>query len=216
MVYKITQTVKPIIETTQKYLLNSWVIKNLGCFFFTISTLQLIFRIRTLLSLSYAQFYRLLSFVTFLCKTVKVLSSFEHCKRFTTVSDSHYTCHKMQIFHFHLHSVTKIIETTAIRTMSWFYTLFSLDNAEKQGVKLASSYVMGPLHCIGGQGVFLNKVFKITITLCHWLFEIFKAKEKWHSMQINQICFNASDYVTLHSIKNIMIENDTKITDKMP
>ena len=57
-------------------------------FFFTISTLQLIFRIRTLLSLSYAQFYRLLSLVTFLCKTVKVLSSFEHCKRFTTVSDS--------------------------------------------------------------------------------------------------------------------------------
>lgn len=82
------QTVKPIIETTQKYLLNSWVIKNLRCFFFTISMLQLIFRIQTLLSLSYAQFYRLLSFVTFLCKTVKVLSSFEHCKRFTTVSDS--------------------------------------------------------------------------------------------------------------------------------
>ena len=148
------------------------------------------------------------------------LSKFYHLSNI--VKDSplclihHYTCHKMQIFHFHLHSVTKIIETTAVRTMSWFYTLFSLDNAEKQGVKLASSYVMGLLHCIGGQGVFLNKVFKITITLCHWLSEIFKAKEKWHSMQINQICFNASDYVTLHSIKNIMIENDAKITHKMP
>ena len=37
-----------------------------------------------------------------------------------------------------------------------------------------------------------------------------------HAVQITQICFNDSDYVTLHSAINIMAENGAKITHKMP
>ena len=35
-----------------------------------------------------------------------------------------------------------------------------------------------------------------------------------HAVQITQICFNDSDYVTLHSAINIMTENGAKITHK--
>ena len=34
--------------------------------------------------------------------------------------------------------------------------------------------------------------------------------------QIIQICFNESDYDTLHSIMNIVSENSAKMTHKMP
>ena len=34
--------------------------------------------------------------------------------------------------------------------------------------------------------------------------------------QIIQICFNESNYVTLHSTMNIMTENGAKMTYKMP
>ena len=34
--------------------------------------------------------------------------------------------------------------------------------------------------------------------------------------QITQICFNESDYVTLHSIMNMIIQDGTKMTHKMP
>ena len=43
---------------------------------------------------------------------------------------------------------------TAIWTISCFSTLPSLNNVEKQREKLASSYVMGSQHCIGGEGDF--------------------------------------------------------------
>ena len=35
-------------------------------------------------------------------------------------------------------------------------------------------------------------------------------------LQINQICFYESDYVTLHSDMSIMTENRAKITHKLP
>ena len=35
-------------------------------------------------------------------------------------------------------------------------------------------------------------------------------------LQINQICFYESDYVTLHSDMSIMTENGAKITHKLP
>ena len=34
-------------------------------------------------------------------------------------------------------------------------------------------------------------------------------------LQITQICFNESDYVTLHSVMSIMIVNGTKMMHKM-
>ena len=34
--------------------------------------------------------------------------------------------------------------------------------------------------------------------------------------QMTPICFNKSDYVTLHSMMNIMIENGAKMTHEMP
>ena len=36
------------------------------------------------------------------------------------------------------------------------------------------------------------------------------------SFQITQTCFNESDYVTLHSIKNTTIENIAKMMHKKP
>ena len=33
---------------------------------------------------------------------------------------------------------------------------------------------------------------------------------------IIQICFNESDYVTLHAVKRIMTENGSKLTHKLP
>ena len=71
---------------------------------------------------------------------------------------------------------------------------------------------------VGGGGL-LNRLLKITIILCHWLSEIFqknKKNEVLHMLfQITQICFNEPDYVTLHSIMNIMTENGAKMTHKM-
>ena len=43
---------------------------------------------------------------------------------------------------------------TAIRAISCFSPLPPLNNVEKQGAKLASSYVMGLQHCVGGEGGF--------------------------------------------------------------
>ena len=34
--------------------------------------------------------------------------------------------------------------------------------------------------------------------------------------QITPIWFNESDYVTLHSVRNIMVENHAKMTQKAP
>ena len=48
-------------------------------------------------------------------------------------------------------------------------TLFPLLTMLKKWTKLASSFVMGFQHCIGGEGVVLNTLFKITIIFCHWL-----------------------------------------------
>ena len=56
---------------------------------------------------------------------------------------------------------------TAIRAILCFYSLSPLNNVEEQWEKLASSYVMGSQHCIGGEGGFLNTLFKIPIIFCH-------------------------------------------------
>ena len=92
------------------------------------------------------------------------------------------------------------------------------------------SYVMGSQHCIGerrgGEGWWeggwrggLNRLFKITIIFCHRLSEMFQKNKKNEVLrmlfQVTQICFNEPDYVTLHSIMNIMTENGAKMTHKM-
>ena len=64
-------------------------------------------------------------------------------------------------------SVTKIMGKTAIRTISYFSPLPPLNNVEKHGAKLKSSYVMGLQHCVGGEGRFLNRLSKIPIIICH-------------------------------------------------
>ena len=48
----------------------------------------------------------------------------------------------------------KIIGKTAIWAISCFYHLSPLNNVEKQGAKVASSYVMGWKLVIGGEGDF--------------------------------------------------------------
>ena len=50
--------------------------------------------------------------------------------------------------------MTKIMTKTAIWAISRFYPLSPFNNVEKQGAKVASSYVMGSQHCIGGEGDF--------------------------------------------------------------
>ena len=79
---------------------------------------------------------------------------------------------------------------------------------------------MGSQHCRGGEGGFLNTLFKIPIIFCHRLSEVYTQKKKDEVLsmqfQITQVCFNESDYATLHSIMNIMTENGAKMTHKMP
>ena len=51
-------------------------------------------------------------------------------------------------------SVTKLIGKTAIWEISCFYPLPPFNNVEKQGAKVALSYVTGSQHCIGEEGDF--------------------------------------------------------------
>ena len=51
-------------------------------------------------------------------------------------------------------SVTKIMGKTASWEILCFYPLPPLNNVEKQQAKLASTYVLGSQHCIGGEGDF--------------------------------------------------------------
>ena len=71
-----------------------------------------------------------------------------------------------------------------------------------------------------GRWGILNTLFKISIIFCYWLSEIYKKKKKNEVprmlFQITQICFSESDYVTIHSVMNIMTENSAKMTHKMP
>ena len=54
----------------------------------------------------------------------------------------------------YLQSVKKIMRKTAIWEISCFYPLPPLNNVEKQRAKVASSYIIGSQHCIGGEGDF--------------------------------------------------------------
>ena len=74
-------------------------------------------------------------------------------------------------------SVTKIMGKTAIRAISCFSPLPALNKVEKQWAKLESSYVIGFQHCVGGEGGFLNRLFKIPIIFCHWWSENYKKKK---------------------------------------
>ena len=70
------------------------------------------------------------------------------------------------------------------------------------------------------KGGILNTLFKIPILFSRWLSEIHKKKGKktkvWCMLlQITQICFYGSDYVTLHSDMSIMTENGAKKTHKL-
>ena len=77
-----------------------------------------------------------------------------------------------------LQSVEKIMEKTGTWTISYFCPLPPLNNVETQCAKFASSFVIGSKHCIRGVRGFLNKLFKISITFCHWLSEIHTKKER--------------------------------------
>ena len=70
-----------------------------------------------------------------------------------------------------------------------------------------------------GRGVILNTLFKIPIIFCQWLSEIYKKREKeevWCMLlQMTQICFYDSDYVTLDPDMSIMTENRAKMTHKL-
>ena len=84
----------------------------------------------------------------------------------------------------------------AISTILCFCPLPRPNNVEKQLAKLASSYVVGLQHCIGGEGGFLNTLFRFSIIFCHWLSEIYqKQKDEVLYMlsQMIQICFNEPD-----------------------
>ena len=70
-----------------------------------------------------------------------------------------------------------------------------------------------------GIGGILNTLLKIPIIFCHWLSEIYKKKKeevRCILFQITQICFNESDYATLHSLMRIMTENGAKMMQKLP
>ena len=116
-----------------------------------------------------------------------------------------------------LQSVTKIMGKAATWTISCFSSIPPLNNVEKQWAKLASSYVMGSQHCIGGEGGFLNRLFKIPIILSLIVWNLAKnLKDEVLLMlfQISQNCFNEPCYVMLHYVMNIMTENNTKMTHK--
>ena len=69
-----------------------------------------------------------------------------------------------------------------------------------------------------GRGGILNTIFKNPIIFCHWLSEIYKKMKDQvlcMAFQITQICFNGSDYVTLHSVMNLMTENGAKMIHKI-
>ena len=70
-----------------------------------------------------------------------------------------------------------------------------------------------------GRGRILNALFKIPIIFCHWLSEIYKKKKKEEVscklLQMTQICFYDSDYITLHPDMSIMTENRAKMTHKI-
>ena len=73
----------------------------------------------------------------------------------------------LRFSNFFRQSVTKIMGKTAIRDISCFSPLPPLNNVEKQSAKLASSYITGLQHCVVGEGLFLNRLFKIPIIFCH-------------------------------------------------
>ena len=69
----------------------------------------------------------------------------------------------------------------------------------------------------GREGV-LNAFFKIFNILSLIVWNLQKKKEEVCCMlfQITQMCFNGSDYATLHSLMKMMIENGVKMTQKLP
>ena len=117
-----------------------------------------------------------------------------------------------------LESVTKIMERLLFGQFHVSAPPPPFNNVERQWAKAASSYSMASQHCIGAEGRFLTTNFKIPTTFCHWLSEIYKkiktptpGKMRFYAhrtmlLQISPIYFNMPDYVTLHSILNIMAE----------
>ena len=74
-------------------------------------------------------------------------------------------------------SVAKTMGKTAIWTILCFYPLPTLNNVEKQWAKVASSYVMGSQHCVGGEGEFYILFFQIPIIFCHRQWNLQKEKK---------------------------------------
>ena len=91
-----------------------------------------------------------------------------------------------------------------------------LDNVETHSTKLISSSVIGSKPCKKGEGGFLYQLFRIPITFCHRLSEIYKKKKKDRVLcmlfQITHIYFNEPYYDTIHSVMNIMAEPKTGVT----
>ena len=116
-------------------------------------------------------------------------------------------------------SVTKIMGKTVNWAILCFSPLLPLNNVEEQWAKLRQA-ILWVRNIVSGESGSFKCIFQIPIIFCHWLSEIWKKKKKkeevWCMLfQINKICFNKSDYATLHSLMRIMTEkqrqNDAKI-----
>ena len=112
----------------------------------------------------------------------------------------------------------KIMGKTAIWTILCFYHLYPLNNVEKQWAKVALSYVIGWQHCIGGQGKFKHTFwnFHNILSLIVWNLQKEKKNEVLCMLfQKPQMYFNETDYVTVHSVMNIMTASVAKMAQKM-
>ena len=93
-----------------------------------------------------------------------------------------------------------------------FYPLLPLHNVEKLWAKTVSSYTMGSQHCIGRERDFKN-IFESSrniLSLIAWnLQKEIKTQVLWILLQEAQMCFNETDYVTVHSVINVA-NNDSK------
>ena len=96
--------------------------------------------------------------------------------------------------------MTKIMGKAFIWTISRFWALPSFNIVEKQWAKLASRYVMGSQHCIGGrEGIFKQTFWDSHNILSLIVWNLLKKKKKREKDEVlcmlSQICFNELDYV---------------------
>ena len=113
-------------------------------------------------------------------------------------------------------SVTKIMGKTVNWAILCFSPLLPLNNVEEQWAKLRQA-ILWVRNIVSGE----SGSFKCTFSNSHNILSLIvwnlgkkkKKEEVWCMLfQINKICFNKSDYATLHSLMRIMTENSAKMT----